>query len=153
MDFQRVLRGPTVIKTTSVLMPLSQLTRVSNFCSNSVLPFLSIIRILSSQDIVPNPSLWNLPMTSLVNPSSFPQLFQRSYLPVFLQTDVSTHSMTIPSQENLTYHIPNLHNNTHLIMKNKSWHPINQSHRTHHPDHTMLIRKSKFPRLKTLQQN
>ena len=74
--------------------------------------------------------------------------------------DVSTHDTTIPPQTALNYHILNLHNNTHPIMKNITRHPINKSHPKHHPDHTMLhptqprlISNSKFSRFTTVQQN
>ena len=49
--------------------------------------------------------------------------------------------------------------NTQPITKNISQHPINQSHLTHHPDHTThptqppVIRNSKFPHFTTLQEN
>ena len=49
-----------------------------------------------------------------------------------------THDMIIPPQATLNYHILNIQNNTHPILKNISRHPINQSHLKHHPDHTTL---------------
>ena len=54
--------------------PQQQRPRVSTFCSNSLLPFLSIHPLLSY--IVPNPTLRTLPTISLVDLSSFCQLFQ-----------------------------------------------------------------------------
>ena len=139
-------------------MPLSWLCGVDNFCFNLLLPFLSIIRILSSQAMSFQILLcalfprfpWSiLPFSSYFN---FHNL-------TYLGTGVSTHDMTIPQQMVLNY-ILDLHSNSHPIMKNISRHPINHSHPTHHPDHMMLhpmqpplIRNSKFPRFTTLQQN
>ena len=85
--------------------------------------------------MVPNPFLCTLPTISLVDPSSFSQLFQ---LPKRQGIDVSTHDMTIPPHTALNDHILNLHNNTQPITKNFNRHPINQSHPTHYPDHTTL---------------
>ena len=123
--------------TTSVLMPLFQLTGVSNFCSDPLSPFLLIVRILFSQTMSFQILLYAL----------FPQILWSTLLPfpsyfnfrnfTYLGIDVSTHDMTIPLQTALNYHVLNLPNNTHHITKNISQHPINQSHPTH-PDHTML---------------
>ena len=141
-------------------MPLSRLAGVSNFCSNSLSPFLSIVRILSSQAILFQILLYALfprfPWSTL---HPFPSYFNFHNL-TYLGIDVSTHDMIIPLQTALNYQILNLHNNTHPITKNISRHPIYQSHPTHHPDHKILhptqprlIRNSKFPRFTTVQQN
>ena len=148
-------RRPT---TTSVLMPLSRLARVGNFCSNLLLPFPSILHILSSQVILFQILLYALfprfPWSTLL---PFPSCFNFHNL-TYLGTDVSTHDMTIPPQMALNY-ILDLRNNTHPITKNISQYPINQSHPTHHPDHTTLLpmqphlRNSKFPQFTKVQQN
>ena len=91
---------------------ITRLAGVSKFWSNSLSPFLSIVRILSSHAI------------------SFQILINFHNL-TYLGTDVSTHDMTILRQTTLNY-IFNLHN-THPITKNISRYPINQSHPTHHP--------------------
>ena len=118
-------------------MPLSRLAWVRNFCSNSLLPFLSIVRILSSQAIPFQILLYALfprfPWSTLL---PFPSYFNFHHL-TYLGIDVSTHYMTIPPQTALNDYILNLHNNTHPIAKNINRHPINQSHPTH-PDHTTL---------------
>ena len=75
---------------------------------------------LFSNHIIPNSSSCTLPTISLVNSSSYFQLFQ------------------LPPQTALNYHILDLHNNTHPIMKNISRHSINQSYPTHNPDHSTL---------------
>ena len=122
-------------------MPLFQLAGVSNFQSNSLSLFLSIVRIFSSEAI------------------SFQILLYALLQRLELGIDASTH-MNMPPQTTLNYHILNLHNNTHPITKNISRHPINQSHPTHHPDHTTLhptkpclIRNSKFARFTRVKQN
>ena len=118
-------------------MPLSQLAVVSNFCSNSLPPFLLIIRILSSEAILLQILLYTLftrfPWVTL---HLFPSNFSLHNL-MYLGIDVSTHDITIPPQMAFSYHIINLHSNAYLITKDISWHPINQSHPTH-LDHTML---------------
>ena len=145
--------------TTSVLMPLSRLAGVSNFCSNSLSPFLSIVRILSSQAISSQILLYALfprfPWSTLL---PFPSYFDFHNL-TYLGMDVSTHDMTIPPDGfELSY--LNRHSKTHPITKNISRHPIDQSHPTHHPDHTTfhptqprLICNSKFTRFTTVQRN
>ena len=141
-------------------MPLFRLVGVSNFCSNLLSPFLLIVRILSSQAILFQILLYALfprfPWSILLPFSSYFNLHNLTYLEI----DVSMLDMTIPPQMTLNYQILNLHNNTHPITKNISRHPINQSHPTHHPDHTTLhptqlrlIRNNKFPRFTTVQQN
>ena len=119
-------------------MPLSRPAAVSNFCSNSLSPFLSIVRILSSQAILFQILLYALfprfPWSSLL---PFPSYFNFQIL-TYLGIDISTHDMTIPPQTAFSDHILNLHNNTHPITKSISQHPINQSHPTHNPDHTTL---------------
>ena len=145
----------TTTATTSVLMPL-----LSNFCSNLLSLFLSIGCILSSQAILLQILLYALfprfPWSTLLPFSSYFNFHNLTYL----GNDVSIHDMTILLQMALNYHILNLHNSTHPITNNISQHPINQSHPTHHPDHTMLhpmqphlIRNSKFPCFTTVQQN
>ena len=58
---------------------------------------------------------------------------------------MSPHSdMTIPLHPALSYHILNLHNNTHPIPMNISWH---QSYSTHHPDHMTLHPMQPLPHL------
>ena len=141
--------------TSSILMPLSQLAGVSNFCSNLLSPFLSI---LSSQTILFQIIFYTFfpkfPWSTLL---PFPSYFNFHNL-TYLEIDVSFHDMTIPLQK--AFNILNLHNNTHPITKNISGHPINQSHPTDHPDHTMLhlmqpclICNTKFPPFTTVQQN
>ena len=136
-----------------------QLAGVSNFCSNLLSRFLSIVRIFSSQAISFQILLYALfpwlPWSVLLH---FPSYFNFHNLK-YLGIDASRH-MTIPPQTTLNYHILNLHNNTHPITKNISPHPISQSHPTHHPDHMTfhpkqprLIRNSKFPRFTRVQQN
>ena len=141
-------------------MLLSRLAEVGNFCFNSLSPFLSIVRILSSQAISFQILLYALfpqfPWSTLLPFPSYFNFHEFTYLGI----NVSTHDMTIPQQTALNYHILDLHNNTNPITKNISQHPINQSDPTHHPDHTTLhptqprlICNSKFPRFTTVQQN
>ena len=145
---------------TFVLMPLSWLAGVGNFCFNAPSSFLSIVRILSSQAISFQILLYALfprfPWSTLL---SFPSYFNFHNL-TYLGIDVSTHDMTIPPQTDLNYDILDLRNNSHPITKSVSRHPINKPHPTHHPDHTTLhptqprlIGNSKFPRFTTVQQN
>ena len=139
-------------------MSLSRLAGVSNFCSNSLSPFFSIVRILSSQSISFQILYALFPKFSWSTLLRFPSYFNFRNL-TYLGIDVSTHDMTIPSQTALNYHILNLHSNAHPITKKISRHPINQSHPTH-PDHTTLhptqprlICNIKFLRFTTVQQN
>ena len=103
--------------TTSVLMPLSRLAGVSNFCLNSLLRFLLIESILSSQAILFQILLYAFfppfPWSTLLPFPSYFNFHNRAYLGI----DVSTHSMTIQLQTTFNY-ILNLHNNTHPITKN-----------------------------------
>ena len=119
-------------------MLLSRLAEVGNFCFNSLSPFLSIVRILSSQAISFQILLYALfpqfPWSTLLPFPSYFNFHEFTYLGI----NVSTHDMTIPQQTALNYHILDLHNNTNPITKNISQHPINQSDPTHHPDHTTL---------------
>ena len=119
-------------------MPLSRLPGVGDFCSNLLSPFLPIVCILSSQTISFQILLHALfpqfPWLTLLPISSYFSFHNLMYLVI----DVSTHDMTIPPQTALNYHILDLHNNTHPIMKNISRHPINQSYPTHNPDHSTL---------------
>ena len=108
-------------------MPLSRLAVVSNFSSNSLSPFLSIVRIICSQAIS---------LQTFFTHFSHDLLYLNLHKLTYLGINVSTHDMTIPPQTALSDHILNLHNNTHPITKDISRHPINQSHPTHHPDHT-----------------
>ena len=139
-------------------MPLSRVAGVSNFCSKSLSPFLSIVRILSFQAISFQILLYAL----------FPRFLWSTLLPFpsyinitspILGIDVSTQDMTIPPQAALNYHILNLHNNTHPITKNISRHSIKQFHPTHsdhltlHPTQLRIIRNSKFLRFTTVQRN
>ena len=139
-------------------MPLSRLARVGNFCFNILSPFHSMAPILSSQAISFQIFLYVLfpqfPWSTLL---SFPWCFMLHDL-TYLGADISTNDMTIPPQMSLNYGIFDRHDNTHLIPKNISQHPINQPHSTHHPNHTMLhptqphfICNSKFPRFTTVQ--
>ena len=101
-------------------MPLSRLTGVSNFCSNSPLSFILIVRILSSQAISFQTLLYapfpRFPWLVFV---PFPSYFNFHNL-IHLGIDVFMHDMTIPPQTALKYHIFNLHNNTCPITKNHS---------------------------------
>ena len=148
VNFKRCNAATT---TTPILVPLSRLARVGNFCFNLLSLFHSIVRILSFQAISFQILLYAL----------FPRFTYSTLLPfkfhnfTFLGVDVST----ILPQTALNNHTFDLHFNTHLILNNSRF-PINQSHPTHHPDHSMLhpmqprlIRNSKFPRLITVQHN
>ena len=119
-------------------MPLSLLAWVGNFYFNLLLPFLTIIRILSSQATLIQILLYKLiswfPWSALL---PFPSHFKSHNL-TYLGVDVSANDMTIPSQTALNY-IFNLHSNTHAILKNINPHPIDQCDPTHHSDYTMLI--------------
>ena len=110
----------TTTTTMPVLMPSFQLAGVSNFCSNLLSPFLSIVHILSSQALSFQILLYTLfsrfPWSTLL---PFPSYF-KFHNPTYLGIDVSTHDMTIPPQMVLNYHILNLHSNTHPITKNIS---------------------------------
>ena len=81
---------------TSILMPLSWLARVGNFCFNLLSPFLSIISILSSQAILFPILLYALfpqfPWSTLL---PLPSYFKFHNL-TCLEVDVSTDDMTIP---------------------------------------------------------
>ena len=141
-------------------MPLFQLAGVENFCFNLLLQFLSIVCILSSQAILFQIFLHALfPQFPLSTLLPFTNYFKLHNL-MYLEVDVLIDDMTIPLQTALNY-IFDLYNKTHPIHKNISRsHSINQSHLTHHTDHTMLhpmqpqlIHKSKFPCFATVQQN
>ena len=111
-------------------MPLSRLAGFGNFFLNSLSPFLSIARILSSQAISFHFLLYALFLrfswsTLLPFPSYFN--FHNLNFLTYLGIDVSKHDMTIPPQAALNYHILDLHSNTHPITKSISRHPINQS--------------------------
>ena len=141
-------------------MSLFRLVGVSNFCSNSLSPFLSIVHILSFQAILFKILLYALfPRFPWLNLLPFPSYFNFHNF-TFLGTYVSTYDMTISRQTTLNYHTLNLHNNTHHITKSISRHSIKQCHPTHtHPDHTTLyptlprlIHNSKFTRFTAVQQ-
>ena len=140
-------------------MSLSPLAGVGNICSNSLSPFLSIVRIFSFQAISFQILLYALfrrfSWSTLLLFPSYSNFHNLTYLGI----DVSTHDMIIPPQTTLNYTL-DLHNMTHPITKNISRHPANQSQPTHHPDHTTLhpteprlIYNSKFPRLTAVQRN
>ena len=137
----------------------SRLAGVTNFYSNLLLLFLSIVCILPSQ-VISFQILYALfPRFCWSTLLPFPSDFIFHNL-MYLGINVSTHDMTIPPQTALNYHILDLHNNPHPITKNISQHPIDQSHTTHHTDNTMLhlaqprfIGNSKFSRFTTVQQN
>ena len=118
-------------------MSLSGLAGVVNFCFNSLSPFPSIVRFLSSQAILSQIALYaffpRFPQSTLL---PFPSYFKLDNL-TYLAVDIMTDDMTIPQQTALNYHIFDLHNNTHPILKNIS-------HHAHHPDHT---------RFRIIQQN
>ena len=106
--------------TTSVLMPLSQLVGVSNFCFNLLSPILLIVCILSFQATLFEILLYTLfprfPWSTLL---PFPSYFKHHNL-IYLGVDVSTDDMTITPQMALNYHIFDLLNNTNPIPKNIS---------------------------------
>ena len=83
-------------------------TWVSNFCFTSLLPFLSIVRILSSQAILFKILLYVLfqrfSWSALLPFPSYVNLHNLMYLGI----DVSTHDLTITLQMALNYHIFNL---------------------------------------------
>ena len=141
-------------------MPLSRLGGFGNLCFNMLSPFHSIVHILSSQAISFQIFLYALfPRFSWSTLLSFPWYFMLHDL-MYLGADISMNDMAIPPQMSLNYGIFDRHDNTHLISKNISQHPINQPHSTHHPDHMTLhptpdqshfICNSKFPRFTTVQ--
>ena len=91
-----------------------------NFCFNSLSPFLWIIRILSSKAISFQILLY-APCLLLSWSAFLPFLCYFNFHDLtYLGIDVSMHDMTIPLQTALNDHILNLHNNTHLVMKNIS---------------------------------
>ena len=141
------------------MMP-SRLPRIRYFCTNSLLPFPSIVRILSSRAISFQILLYVLfprfPWLTLLPSSSYFNFHNLTYLGI----DVSTDDMIITPQTTLNYYNLNLHNTAHPIPKNISRHPINQSLPTHNPDHMTLhhtqpffIRNSKSSHFRTVQQN
>ena len=106
----------TTTATTSVLLPLSRLTGLGNFCFSLLSPFLSIVRILSSQAtsfqillyaLFPR-FLWS---TLLPFPSYF-KLHNFTYLGV----DVSMDDTTIPTKKAQPYHVFDLHKNIHPVI-------------------------------------
>ena len=123
---------------------------VEIFCFNSLSPFLSIVSIVSSQAILFQILLY----------AFFPRFPWSTLLPFpsYFKLDVLTDKMTITPQTALIYIFD--HNiNTQPIPKDISRHPTDQSHRTHYPDHAMLlptqpqlIRDSKCSSFTTVQQ-
>ena len=97
----------TTTTTTSILMPLSRLVGVGNFCFDMLSPFHSIVHILSSQAILFQIFLYALfprfPWSTLL---SFPWYFMLHDL-TYLGADISTNDMTIAPQMSLTYGIFN----------------------------------------------
>ena len=95
VEFEHVFFNNMVLSTTttitSVLMPLSRLAGVGNFCSNFLSQFLSFVRIFSSQAISFRILLYAL----------FPQFLWSTFIPflcyisfhnfTYLEIDVSTH--------------------------------------------------------------
>ena len=122
----------TTTTITPVLMLLSQLAEVSNVSSTSLSPFFWSY-VSSSQarsfQVRLYPLFARLPLLTLLSFSSYFNFHNSPYLGL----DVSMHDETKTLQMALHYHVSNLRNNTHPIMKNISQHPINQSHPTHHP--------------------
>ena len=120
----------------SALMPLFWLAGVSNFCSNLLLSFLSIVCILSFQPISFQILLYAIfpqfPRLTLLPFPSYFNFHKLTYFGIY----VSMHDMTITLQAALNDHILNLYNNTHPITKNISWQTINQSYPSHQPDYT-----------------
>ena len=137
-------------------MPLFCLVGAGNFRFISLLPFFSIVGILSVQAISSQILYTFFPRFPWWTFLHFPSYFNFSNL-TYLRIDVFTHDMTIPPKMVLNYHILDLHNNIHPITKNISWHPINQSYPTR-PDHSTLypmqprlIQNNKFPCFTTIQ--
>ena len=103
--------------TAFVLMPLSWLARVGNFCFNLLSPFLSIVPILSSQAISFQILLYTLfPRFPGLTLLPFPIYFKLHNV-TYLGVDVSMDDMTIPSQMALNYRIFDLHNKTTLSQR------------------------------------
>ena len=110
-------------------MPLFRLAGVGNFCFSLLSPFLSIMRILSSQAILFEILLPRSPFDFL----RWSFFFSSSYFYLkYFGVDGLIDDMIIPLQTALNYHIFDIHNNTHP--KNISRRCIDQSHATHHPD-------------------
>ena len=91
-----------------VLMPLSWLARVSNFCFNLLSLFFLIICILSLQAISVQSLLYpffpRFPWSTFL---PFPSYFNFHNL-MYFWIDVSMHDMTIPPQRAVNYHFLNL---------------------------------------------
>ena len=141
-------------------MSLSQLVGVSNFRSMRSHHFFrsyasSLLKPYRSKSFFTHSSYGFLGWPFF----SFP-VISTSVTSRIWEIDISMHDMTIPPQMALSFHLHNLHNNTQSLRKNIIWHPINKSHPTYHPDHTILhpmqpriIRNRKFPLFTTVQQN
>ena len=144
--------------TTFVLMSLSRLARVGNFCFNLLFRFLSIVHVLYS-----NATSFRILLYALFAQFPWSNLFFTSYFKLcnltYLKVDVSTDDMTISLQTAFNYHIFRLQNSTHSILKNISQQPINQSSHTHpdqmmfNPTYPHLFCNSKILCLTTVQQN
>ena len=148
------------ITTTSLLIPLSWLVGIGNFCFNLLSSFLSIVYILSCQSIWFRIVLYafflQFPWSTFLPFPSYLKLHDLMYLGV----DVSTDGTTIQSYTTLNYHTLDFHNNTDLMLKNISQHSIDQFHLKHHTDHTTshpmqphLIHISNYPTFATVQLN
>ena len=101
IEWQSPLPGTA---TTSVLISLFRLTEVSNFCSNSLSPFLLMVHILSSQAISFQIFFNHSSTISFSTLIPFPSYFNFHNL-MYLGTNIFTHDMIIPSQTALNYHI------------------------------------------------
>ena len=136
--------------TTSILMPLSGVV--------AVLKFFALIRSRHFSQSYASSLLKPYRSKPFFMHSSHDFLSRPLSFPSYFKLDVLTDKMTITPQTALIY-IFDHNNNTHPIPKDISRHPTDQSHRTHHPDHAMLlptqprlIRDSKFSSFTTLQQ-
>ena len=122
---------------TTILMPLSQLARVDNFCFNSLLPFRSILHILSFQAILFQILLYTLfPWFSWLTLLPFPGFFMLHNL-TYLGVDVLIYGiLTVDLCRWPWIIISSIFTITPTFSKKQ--HPIEQSHPTHHPDHRCL---------------
>ena len=135
--------------TMSVLKPLSRLAGVGNFCFKLLSPFRSIVCILSSQAISFQIILYAL----------FPQFpWSTSFLYPVISSSITSRIWELMSRRmTWPYHRRRFCIIVSLIFTTT---PTHLSHPIHHPDHTTLqpskarlIRNSKFPRFKTVQQH
>ena len=136
----------------AVLILLSHITGASNFCSNLFLPFLSTVRILSSEAILFQIHLHALfprfPWSTLLY---FPSCFNIHNLMIW--------ELMFPRMAS-SYHlrqlwiISSIFTTTPTLSRGTSVDTLSTSHPTHHSDHTTLhltkprlICNSKFPHL------